>query len=372
VSILHYLFQIPNRRVELGPIRKQSYLGDGWYLQMKKSILSAMGCIAPNRTISLYWICTETICKASNILFVSTRTSGCSRNVGTSNLAILHRIGEYTKLNLTYPEDILKGISGILNSFQRGRLGIRHYAGIPILPRSPRKTQLKSTEWTPTMGFLLSLLWDIESPSERRTGGDGTEFPSWSWTGWYGPVKWEKAVNWLPSSKIDPDVQLHVELMDGRALKLEEYQDLDTRDSIQSQPSTFIRISAWTVCIYDPRPGPEKNSYVGKIDIEDGGYIEWEFDSISKVPLQLDQVCTGIILGRESDDRRGDEPYLLILNRIGDKLERIGLGTLNFFYAYTEEGIERELGQQDEEGYIVFTKVKLPELVKSWKEVRLG
>jgi hypothetical protein len=294
------------------------------------------------------------------------------KGVGTSNLAILHRIGEYTKLNLTYPEDILKGISGILNSFQRGRLGIRHYAGIPILPRSPRKTQLKSTEWTPTMGFLLSLLWDMKSPSERRTGGDGTEFPSWSWTGWYGPVKWEKAVNWLPSSEIDPDVQLHVELMDGRALKLEEYQDLDPRDSIQSQPSTFIRISAWTVCMYDPRPGPEKNSYVGKIDIEDGGYIEWEFDSISKVPLQLDQVCTGIILGREKDRLNSDEPYLLILNRIGDKLERIGLGTLDFFYAYTEEGIERELGQQDEEGYIVYTKLKLPELVKSWKEVRLG
>jgi hypothetical protein len=206
----------------------------------------------------------------------------------------------------------------------------------------------------------------MKSPSERRTGGDGTEFPSWSWTGWYGPVKWEKAVNWLPSFKIDPDVQLHVELMDGRALKLEEYQDLDTKDSSQSQPSTFIRISAWNVCIYDPRPGRKKNSYVGKIDIEDGGYIEWEFDSISKVPLQLDQVCTGIILGRKSDD-----PSLLILSRIGDKLERIGLGDLDFFYAYTEDG-KRELGRQDEEGYIVYTKRKLPELVKSWKEVRLG
>lgn len=219
-----------------------------------------------------------------------------------------------------------------MNSFQRGRLGTRHYVGTPILPRGPRKTQVEVTEWTPTMGFLLSLLWNIESPSERRTGGDGTEFPSWSCTGWYGPVEWEKAVNWLPSFKIDPDVQLNVELKDGRALKLEEYQNLDTKDSSQSQPSTFIRISAWIVCIYHPRPGREKNSYVGKIDIEDGGYIEWEFHSISKVPLQPDQVCTGIILGHKSDISETDEPALLILNRLGDKLERIGFGDLTLFF----------------------------------------
>jgi hypothetical protein len=294
------------------------------------------------------------------------------KGVGTSNLAILHRIGEYSKLDLTYPKDILKGISGILNNFQRGRLGTRHYAGIPILPRGPRKTQLEVTEWTPTMGFLLSLLWSIESPSERRIGDDGTEFPSWSWTGWYGPVEWEKAVNWLPSFKIDPDVQLNVELMDGRAMKLEEYQNLDIKDSSQSQPSTFIRLSAWTVRIYHPRPGREKNSYVGKIDIEDGGYIEWEFHSISKVPLQPDQVCTGIILGRKSDYSETGEPALLILNRLGDKLERIGFGDLTFFSVYTKEGIYRELQQQDQEGYFMYTIPKLPQMVKSWKEVRLG
>ncbi|KAH7416768.1 heterokaryon incompatibility protein-domain-containing protein [Cadophora sp. MPI-SDFR-AT-0126] len=171
------------------------------------------------------------------------------RGAGTSKLAILHRIGEYSKLELTRPEDILKGISGILNNFQRRPHGPRHYAGIPILPRGPRKTESEVPEWTPSMGFLLSLLWNLKRPSERRTGRDGTEFPSWSWTGWYGSVEWKEAVNWLPSFKFDPDVRLNVELKDGRALNLEEYQNLDSEDSrqAQSQPSTFIRISTWTL-----------------------------------------------------------------------------------------------------------------------------
>lgn len=292
------------------------------------------------------------------------------KGVGTTDLAILHRIEEYSKLNLTYPEDVLRGISGILNSFRR--LGIRHYAGIPILPRRPRKTQLEATEWTLTMGFLFSLLWEIKSPSERRTGSGVAEFPSWSWAGWYGPVEWKVALSWLPSFKIDPNVQLNVELMDGRALKLEECHDLAGGGSSQSRPSTFIRISAWTVRIYHPRPGRKENTYVGKIDIEDGGYIEWEFRSMSKVPLYRDEVCTGIILGYISDIPERDTPILLILNRLGDKLERIGFGDLTFFSAFTKDGIYRELRQQDQEGYFIYTYLKLPELVKSWKEVRLG
>ena len=289
---------------------------------------------------------------------------------GTSKLAMIHRISEYSELDLTYSGDILRGISGILNSFRRGRLGIRHYAGIPILSRGPRKTQLEVTEWTSSMGFLLSLLWDIRSRSERRTGSDGTEFPSWSWTGWYGPVDWDRAVGWLPSFKIDPDVQLNVELMDGRAMKLEEY--LDIEDTTQSHPSTIIHISAWTVRIYHPRPVREEDSYVGKIDIEDGGYIEWEFRSTSKVPLQPGQVCTGIILGRKSDIPKTDEPVLLILNQLGDKLERIGFGDITFFSLYTKEGIQRDVYPQDEEGNQVFFYPKLPQLVKSWEDVRLG
>ena len=62
--------------------------------------------------------------------------------------------------------------------------------------------------------------WDMESRSDRRPG-----FPSWSWTGWYSPVKWIEGGNasW-PSIKVDPNVQVRVELVDGQLLALEDLQ----------------------------------------------------------------------------------------------------------------------------------------------------
>jgi hypothetical protein len=130
----------------------------------------------------------------------------CPKGIGTTPIEIVQRIEEYSGLNLKNPSDILRGMLGIFNAFQRSRLGIYHCLGIPILPSILQRD--KPIEgWTPSMGFFFRLFWDLQERSERRNG-----FPSWSWTGWYGPVKWEGgyAVTW-PVVKIDPDVHLSVE-----------------------------------------------------------------------------------------------------------------------------------------------------------------
>jgi hypothetical protein len=69
------------------------------------------------------------------------------------------------------------------------------------------------------MGFFFGLFWNLQERSKRRNG-----FPSWSWAGWYGPVKWEwaNAMTW-PEVKFDPGVQLSVELIDGQILKWETF-----------------------------------------------------------------------------------------------------------------------------------------------------
>jgi hypothetical protein len=135
------------------------------------------------------------------------------KGVGTTPIAITRRIEEYSKLNLTNSSDILKGILGIFNAFQRSRLRIHHLAGIPILPSRPLKYLRKPVEsWTQPMGFFLGLFWDLESRSERRVG-----FPSWSWTGWHGPVKWDwfGSFPW-PAVNVDPDVEAALSLVYGK------------------------------------------------------------------------------------------------------------------------------------------------------------
>jgi hypothetical protein len=169
------------------------------------------------------------------------------KGVGTTSIEIVQRIEEYSGLNLTNPSDILRGMLGIFNAFQRSRLGIYHCLGIPILPSITQG--VKPIEgWTPSMGFFFGLFWDLQERSERRNG-----FPSWSWTGWQGPVKWKWAwadpMKWL-EVKIDPGVQLSVELIDGQILKWETFQEINIKRNILSNLSNIIYLAAWTIEVY--------------------------------------------------------------------------------------------------------------------------
>jgi hypothetical protein len=176
-------------------------------------------------------------------VFYSKKVGTFPKGVGTTLIKIIRRIEEYSKLNLPNPSDILKGMLGIFNAFQRSRLRIHHYAGIPILPSISDKDFGKPIEgWTQSMGFFTGLFWRLktETPSERRHG-----FPSWCWTGWHGPV--ECGGLYWPSIKVDPCVEVNVKLIDGRTLTLETFQFLKTHSSLYAQLSNTIKITTWTI-----------------------------------------------------------------------------------------------------------------------------
>jgi hypothetical protein len=110
----------------------------------------------------------------------------------TSPWEIVGRIEHYTKRQLTNSDDILKAMSGILRAFEKRKRPVLHCAGVPMIPAPPKNVKSKRNdhrdepkEWSPAAGFSLGLCWGLKSPSPRREG-----FPSWSWTGWKGEVKW--------------------------------------------------------------------------------------------------------------------------------------------------------------------------------------
>jgi len=80
-------------------------------------------------------------------------------------------VRNYSRRSLTYTEDILNAISGIFRSVAIFRLHNFVYG----LPESY---------------FDWALLWQPMGPLHRRSGAtaSGQMFPSWSWTGWVGPV----------------------------------------------------------------------------------------------------------------------------------------------------------------------------------------
>lgn len=292
------------------------------------------------------------------------------KGVGTTSIEIVRRIEEYSKLNLTNPLDILKGMLGIFNAFRRSRLGIYHCLGIPILPSMAQRA--KPIEgWTPSMGFFFGLFWDLQERSERRNG-----FPSWSWTGWYGPVKWEWActMTW-PEVNIDPDVQLSVELVDGQRLKWEAFQEINTKRNMLSRLSNIIYLAAWTVdiTILKREQQKDKDEYKARLKLEDGGCLDWRFKSTSRIEFLPDQVCKGVILGH---DRSGlsTGPAILVIGKVNNTMERIGLGWVDQWYykRWNREGVWEFANEEDNYLWKNPNSLEPLELVKSWEEIRLG
>ena len=303
------------------------------------------------------------------------------KGVGTTPVEIVRRIEEYSKLNLSDPSDILKGMLGIFHAFETSRLRIYHCGGVPILPSMPEKSAGKPIkDWTRAMGFFTGLFWGIKSRSERRPG-----FPSWSWTGWHGPVEWGEAtsIGW-PSIEVDPSVQVRVKLLDGQLSTLDDFQ---TR-SIHSGISNIIHVTAWTteLKILRCRREPGKDEYDARIELEDGGHLEWRFQSISKVEVSPGEPCKGIILGHNSGGplpKYPPEPAILVCGKFGGTMERIGLGWVGFwtFDRYDRDGMRVCWGNAISLEAIISgarsspideVSTEPPELVKSWEEIQLG
>ncbi|KAF2235042.1 HET-domain-containing protein [Viridothelium virens] len=78
-------------------------------------------------------------------------------------------ISVYMRRQLSYPEDILDAVSGLLKVFERS-MDTSFISGLPI-------------RW-----FDHALLWELYDPASRRKsrtlGETEQRFPSWSWTGW--------------------------------------------------------------------------------------------------------------------------------------------------------------------------------------------
>jgi len=302
------------------------------------------------------------------------------KGVGTTAMEIVKRIQEYTQRKLTNQSDILKGMLGIFHAFQESRLRIYHCGGIPLLPSKLGRSDGKPVEgWTPAMSFFKGLFWDLESPSNRRHG-----FPSWSWTGWHGPVKWgaEKHSFWQ-TIQIDPDVQVRVELLNGQLRALEE--------STHSNITGIVHITAWIIeikilkNIYKEKEG----ECLARLELEDGGHLEWNFQSMSKAKVSPGETCKGIILGEDLDSPgmypgHHIGPALLVCAEFDGTMERISISWIDSFTynRYDENGVQESRHHQlSLEEHISGVPIPRPinprfaappDLIKSWETIQLG
>lgn len=92
-----------------------------------------------------------------------------------------HHVRQYTKRSLSMSSDSLAAVETILNRFTAESFPIHHLYGVPVLEDD-------SVSGAARFDIHRGLMWSHGSGKralERRAG-----FPTWSWAGWEGPVRW--------------------------------------------------------------------------------------------------------------------------------------------------------------------------------------
>lgn len=268
--------------------------------------------------------------------------------IGNTPWAVVRRIQEYSCRSLTHQSDILNGILGILRAFETSEHAIHHCWGVPVASDLRKIVHSglglgQPIPWAPAGGFLVGLSWSVAEPSIRRP-----EFPSWSWTGWNGRVIWEMQEHSQHVLTVDPELELSIEICDGRVLKWDEFLQSYHELNRQSRLTCFIHITAWTIPIRalkrtTPRTyriylkisralGRTTSRIHGialeaRIDLLDKSYLHWRFALTTSKPL-TNQLCIGVFLHRVvsfSDDF----PNVMVVRTMKGRTERVGLGWLS-------------------------------------------
>lgn len=86
-------------------------------------------------------------------------------------------IAKITEREITYDDDFLNAISGVLRLFERLDAPILHLQGIPLLRTAENFDQLNDF-------FVYGLRWSFGTETKIRR----LSFPSWTWAGWEGNV----------------------------------------------------------------------------------------------------------------------------------------------------------------------------------------
>ena len=105
-----------------------------------------------------------------------------------------YHIKQYTSRDLTYEEDSLNALKGVLNRFPNQPYPIEHLWGVPLQPKphliypffaDPPTTQALIFS---SFDFAYGLCWT--HGAKNFTSWRRGSFPSWSWAGWVGTVSW--------------------------------------------------------------------------------------------------------------------------------------------------------------------------------------
>lgn len=262
---------------------------------------------------------------------------------GLCEKAVLSLIEEYTARQLTYADDILNAFQGIASAFEAVSTDFRFHCGIPMaVGQSGRHDS-----------FVTNLLWyKRETHNAANVPKRRESFPSWSWTGWTGAVSFDeiaKGENRIVMAVVE-QVLLSAEPSRWACWSAFEKLCIDKKMSLDqahrfvlSAPSIGVALSQQLSYI---ERGPtntliethaqytvhltSRHQYRANQDL----YVFFEkLTDIEYDPIPGLGFCVAALLV-------SDPPYyyFLLLTRLSDRWERVGLWTPVFSPPYHDFG----------------------------------
>jgi Heterokaryon incompatibility protein (HET) len=313
-------------------------------------------------------------------------------------------IAEYSRRSMSFNEDALRGILGILAYLENCKRPVFHFWGVPIFTpalwiRGKRNALLLRVRGKLTHAFANALLWYHERPARRRP-----QFPSWSWTGWDGPLHSEHPYYLLRFHGYPtyygcrcrkPTVEFSVETNSQNTIDWRNFcQRLPLRGGL-GELTGVLRVKAWIVDLrflhcpegfpvdgYKAYSGPGFYAYFDADSVDtkyEGTFNNCRLYSYLSLSKKVDadeigdlqeRVFAGIVLGC-SDEVQGDR--MLVVDTSNEIAERVGILDLSRYSNYmrgTKDG--------DTKAPVVLTvyynwgTVDTWKLRKTWRTIRLG
>ncbi|KFY66069.1 hypothetical protein V496_02211 [Pseudogymnoascus sp. VKM F-4515 (FW-2607)] len=257
-----------------------------------------------------------------------TVTTEITYSLGVAHHYYFIMIAEYTSRDMTYPSDRLSGFQGILN-FYNMKYGPVFTWGM----------------WTEEM-LVHSLLWQPQQELGRVPIDDETNdpiYPSWSWAGWSGPVKYYNYLDWNGVPALHDPWK--------RALQSEYGETVDIKKDGTSPGGTPMyhlqlhsRIASFRLTL-DDRSGSQRP----KSSLKTPGKLQTRFGITTACPADLgaEEEWLGTILLPASYDQRLSEKHeFIVLSSaycfVSDELSLDASSTLELYAALNVMLITRQ------------------------------
>jgi hypothetical protein len=265
-------------------------------------------------------------------------------DVGSTVQTLYQQIEEYYHRRLSFHEDIIKAVTGIINAFELGQgadqIRATQVFGLPAFYSQTSPTfcllsenKYSHTVFTPTSTFAYSLIWSISLYYDvRYSGVTGTLFPSWSWASCKahhdpdndGGLVWRVS---LVNFSCEEKLQVWVHDESGRSLGLDHYIKMWAQEDYRILVPK-ISIRSWVVSC-NAKPYQNGNVY-------HAWALAWGFKKKDSIMLDHSETppsdgLAAIYLGsnqssNSTDGEEWEDAVLLVVEKVDDSTwRRIGL-----------------------------------------------